>query len=141
MSVDLLQLTAELMSVPSESFQEGPLTDRIESELRELSHLEVTRVGDNLVARTLLGRPTRVVLAGHTDTVPANNNATPRIDRDVLWGLGAADMKSGLAVMHTLASAHVEPAVDVSYVFYARREVASVHSGLGDLFEVPPALV
>lgn len=141
MSIDLLQLTADFMAVPSESFQEGPLTDRIEGDLRSLSHLEVTRVGDNLVARTMLDRPTRVVLAGHTDTVPANNNATPRIDGDVLWGLGAADMKSGLAVMHALASVHVDPAVDVTYVFYAREEVASVHSGLGELFELRPDLL
>ncbi len=141
MSIDLLQLTADLVSVPSESFQEGPLTDRIERELSSLSHLEVTRVGDNVVARTSLGRPSRVVLAGHTDTVPANNNATPRIDGDVLWGLGAADMKAGLAVMQTLAATHVEPAVDVSYVFYAREEVAAVHSGLGELFELRPDLL
>jgi succinyl-diaminopimelate desuccinylase len=140
-TADLLQLTADLISVPSESFQEGALTDLLEAELRSLSHLEVDRVGDNLVARTQLGRSLRVVLAGHTDTVPANGNATPRIDGDVLWGLGAADMKSGLAVMRELAHRHHAPAVDVTYVFYAREEVASVHSGLGELFETRPDLL
>jgi succinyl-diaminopimelate desuccinylase len=141
MPLDLLQLTADLIAVPSESFSEGPLTDLLEVDLRALDHLEVTRVGDNLVARTQLGRPVRVVLAGHTDTVPANGNARPLIDGDVLWGLGSSDMKSGLAVMWELARRHREPAVDVTYVFYAREEVAAVHSGLGELFEQRPDLL
>lgn len=141
MRPDLLQLTADLIAVPSESFSEGPITDLLESDLRGLAHLEVTRVGDNLVARTQLGRPVRVVLAGHTDTVPANGNAAPRLDGDVLWGLGSSDMKSGLAVMWELARRHAEPAVDVTYVFYAREEVAAVHSGLGELFEARPDLL
>jgi succinyl-diaminopimelate desuccinylase len=138
---DLLRFTADLVAVPSESFAEGPLTDLVEADLRATGHLEVTRVGDNVVARTQLGRPTRVVLAGHTDTVPVNGNGTPRIDGDVLWGLGAADMKSGLAVMWELAHRHRAPAVDVTYVFYAREEVAAAHSGLGELFELRPDLL
>lgn len=138
---DLLARTAELVSIPSESFSEGPITDLIEAELRALPHLTVDRVGDNLVARTTLGRPVRVVLAGHTDTVPADGNATPRIEGDVLWGVGATDMKSGLAVMLELAARHPEPAVDVTYVFYAREEVAAVHSGLGELFAERPDLL
>ena len=100
--------------------------------------LERTRVGDNLVARTQLGRPQRLVLAGHTDTVPANGNATPRRDGDTLWGLGTADMKGGLAVMVDLALAVPDPAVDVTYVFYAREEVAAAESGLEELFAGPP---
>lgn len=137
----LLQLTAELVAVPSESFDEQKLTGLIEDELRSLPHLEVERVGDNLVARTSLGRDTRVVLAGHTDTVPANGNAEARIDGDLLWGVGSADMKAGLAVMLELARNHVAPAVDVTYVFYAREEVAGVHSGLGELIELRPELL
>ena len=58
-----------------------------------------------MVARTHLGRPVRLIVAGHTDTVPANGNAVPRLDGDTLWGLGSADMKSGLAVMLELATA------------------------------------
>ena len=136
---DLLARTAELVAVPSESFSEGPLVDAIEAELRALPHLTVDRVGDNVVARTTLGRPTRVVLAGHTDTVPANDNATPRIEGDVLWGVGSADMKSGLAVMLELAGRHPTPAV--TYVFYAREEVAAADSGLLELLEERPELL
>ena len=78
------------------------------------------------------------MLAGHTDTVPANGNAAARIEGDTLWGLGAADMKGGLAVMLELAAAIPEPAVDVTYVFYAGEEVAAEHNGLGHLFAIAP---
>jgi succinyl-diaminopimelate desuccinylase len=89
---DLLLLTRDLVALPSESHAEGPFVDWIADQLALLDHLTVDRVGDNLVARTTGGRPTRVLLAGHTDTVPANGNAVPRIDGDTLWGLGSADM-------------------------------------------------
>ena len=90
-------------TIPSVSHDEAALTDHLEAELRALPHLDVERVGANLVARTQLGRSRRVVLAGHTDTVPVNGNAEPRLDGDVLWGLGSTDMKGGLAVMLALA--------------------------------------
>ena len=138
---DLLQCSAELVAIPSESFGEEQITEIIQNELAAHQHLELTRVGDNLVARTQLGRPVRVILAGHTDTVPANGNAQPRLEGDRLWGLGSADMKGGLAVMLQLAQQHQQPAVDVTYVFYAREEVASEHSGLEELFQLRPDLL
>jgi succinyl-diaminopimelate desuccinylase len=106
-----------------------------------LPHLEVERVGANLVARTTLGRPTRLILAGHTDTVPVNGNAEARIDGDTLWGLGSADMKGGLAVMVALAETVPDPAVDVSFVFYAGEEVAAEHNGLAHLARDRPDLL
>ncbi|HYZ99683.1 MAG TPA: succinyl-diaminopimelate desuccinylase, partial [Acidimicrobiales bacterium] len=132
---DLLALTAELVAIPSESHHEAALADHVEASLRRLEHLHVDRVGDNVVARTSLGRPFRLVVAGHLDTVPADGNASPRVDGDVLWGLGAADMKGGLAVMLELAAAVPAPAVDVTWIFYAGEEVAAVHNGLGHLFD------
>jgi succinyl-diaminopimelate desuccinylase len=138
---DLLALTAELVAMPSPSRGEGPLTDWLEGELRRLDHLEVDRVGDNVVARTHLGRDQRVVLAGHTDTVPADGNGTPRIEGDTLWGLGASDMKGGLAVLLDLARSEPAPALDVTYVFYAREEVAAAESGLLELAESRPDLL
>ncbi|MDQ2648673.1 MAG: succinyl-diaminopimelate desuccinylase [Actinomycetota bacterium] len=139
--LDLLARTAELVDIPSESHDEAAITAHIEDALRALPHLQVDRVGDNLVARTQLGRSTRVLLAGHTDTVPANGNAGARIDGDVLWGLGAADMKSGLAVMLALAETVPEPAVDVTWIFYAGEEVAAEHNGLRHLVEQRPDLL
>lgn len=138
---DLLELTADLVDVESVSFAEGPLVEVLEAELRSLEHLTVDRVGDNLVARTRLGRDLRVVLGGHTDTVPVNGNLPSRRDGDMLWGCGTADMKGGLAVMLELARAHAAPAVDVTWVFYAREEVAADHSGLAELIEVRPDLL
>jgi len=140
-ALDLLALTASLVAIPSVSHDEGALTDHLEGELRRLSHLDVERVGGNLVARTQLGRPTRVVLAGHTDTVPVNGNAEARIEGDVLWGLGSADMKGGLAVMLALAQRVPAPTVDVTFVFYAGEELAAEHNGLGHLLRDRPDLL
>ena len=140
-SGDLLALAASLVDVASESFAEGPIADLIEAELRQASHLSIDRVGDNVVARTRLGRDRRIVLAGHTDTVPANGNAGARIEGDVLWGLGATDMKGGVAVMLELARAVAEPAADVTYVFYAREEVDAADNGLRELAAARPDLI
>lgn len=138
---DLLARTAALVDVASPSRAEGPLVDLLEAELRSLDHLELTRVGDNLVARTDLGRGSRLVLAGHTDTVPPVGEVRARIEGDVLHGVGSADMKGGLAVMLDLAARVAEPAVDCTWVFYAREEIASAESGLGELFEQRPDLL
>jgi succinyl-diaminopimelate desuccinylase len=126
----LLALTADLVAIPSVSHDESALADRVESILRARPALHLHRIGANVVSRTHLGRPTRVVLAGHLDTVPANGNATPRVEGDTLWGLGSADMKGGLAVMLGLATSLTAPAVDVTYVFYAGEEIAREHNGL-----------
>jgi succinyl-diaminopimelate desuccinylase len=101
----------------------------------------VTRVGDNVVARTTLGRPLRLLLAGHLDTVPPSDNAAPRREADVLWGLGASDMKGGLAVMLDLARTVPEPAVDVTWCFYACEEVGRDESGLLELWSQRPDLL
>ena len=109
---DLLALTAELVDIPSVSHDERVITDHLEGMLRASPWLAITRVGENVVARTELGRGRRVVLAGHTDTVPVNDNARARVDGDVLWGLGSADMKAGIAVLAELARTVSDPAVD-----------------------------
>ncbi len=138
---DLLGLTAELIDIPSVSRDERVITDWLEEQLAGAGWLTVDRVGDNLVARTDLGRAHRLVLAGHTDTVPVNDNDKARIDGDTLWGLGASDMKSGLAVMLELARTVRDPAVDVTYAFYAGEEIASQYNGLGHLFRDRPDLL
>ncbi|MET0739695.1 MAG: succinyl-diaminopimelate desuccinylase [Acidimicrobiales bacterium] len=138
---DLLARTEALCAIPSLSRDEATITDHLDGLLAAVPGLERTRVGDNLVARTNLGRALRLVLAGHTDTVPANGNAAPRREGTTLWGLGTADMKGGLAVMVELALAVPEPAVDVTYVFYAREEIAAKESGLEELFVERPDLL
>jgi succinyl-diaminopimelate desuccinylase len=123
------------------SHHEAVIADHVEARLRAIPWLTVDRIEHNVVARTTLGRERRLVLGGHLDTVPANNNERPRIDGDLLWGLGAADMKAGLAVMLELAATVPDPAVDVTYVFYACEEVAREYNGLSRLFELRPDLV
>jgi succinyl-diaminopimelate desuccinylase len=139
--VDLLALTAELVDIASESHHEGPITDHIEAMLRAVPWLRVDRDGLNLVARTSFGRPLRVVLAGHTDTVAVNANLPARVEGDVLWGCGSADMKSGLAVMLALATSLDTAALDVTYVFYEAEEAAAPFNGLGKLFAAHPQWV
>ena len=138
---DLLARTADLVGTASVSRHEGPLADLVERQLTGTPWLAVERVGDNVVARTSLGRPYRLAVAGHLDTVPPAGNATLRIEGGTLWGLGAADMKGGLAVMLDLATAIPEPATDVTWCFYAREEVARAESGLAQLWQERPDLL
>jgi succinyl-diaminopimelate desuccinylase len=138
---DLLKLTAELVDIPSVSHHEGAVTDYLQAVLEPVPWLSVTRVGENLVARTALGRSSRLILAGHTDTVPPNGNEHARIDGDVLWGLGACDMKGGVAVLAALATTVAEPAVDTTYVFYECEEVDSAFNGVERLFRERPDLL
>jgi succinyl-diaminopimelate desuccinylase len=138
---DLFALTAELVGIPSVSRHETALADLVVGRLAGCDWLAVERIGDNVVARTELGRPQRLVVAGHLDTVPPAGNETPRIDGDLLWGVGAADMKGGLAVMLDLAATVTEPVVDVTWCFYACEEVGRHESGLGQLWEQRPDLL
>jgi len=137
---DLLAFTAELVEIPSVSHDERAITDHLEGLLRPVPWLDVERVGENLVARTAGGGP-RLLLAGHTDTVPPNGNEQARLEGDVLWGLGAADMKSGVAVLAELARTIAEPAVAATYVFYECEEVDFLHNGLDRLFRERPDLL
>jgi len=138
---DLLEQCAQLVDIPSVSHNEKAITDFIEGELRAVPWLTVDRLEENVVARTTLGREQRLILAGHTDTVPANDNERARIEGDVLWGLGSADMKSGLTVLLELARTVAEPPMDVTYIFYECEEVASEFSGLPKLARDRPDLL
>src|SRR5690606_7886622 len=96
-------LTRQLVDIESVSGDEKAVADAVEEALRSAAHLEVTRNGDAVVARTTLGRDRRVVIAGHLDTVPVNGNLPSRLEGDVLWGRGTVDMKGGCGVMLALA--------------------------------------
>ena len=130
---DPVALTAALVDQPSVSGEEGPLADLVESVLRAQPHLQVERDGDAVVARTHVGNTRRVVLAGHLDTVPIADNVPSRREGDLLFGCGASDMKSGVAVMLHLAGAVRAPSYDVSYVFYDNEEVDASRNGLARL--------
>ena len=135
------EMTSTLVAIPSVSFEEAAIVDFLHNRLNKIPWLETSRIGDNLIARTNMEKGQRLLLGGHTDTVPANNNLEPRLEGETLWGLGAADMKGGLAVMLSLAEAIPSPAFDMTYLFYAREEVAAEHSGLKDIVDAAPELL
>jgi succinyl-diaminopimelate desuccinylase len=133
---DPVELAAALVDIPSVSGQEAEITAAVEVALREQApHLEVARSGNTVLARTNLGRPSRVVLAGHLDTVPVNHNLpasrTGAGDEEILHGLGSVDMKGGDAVMLHLAATATAPTHDLTFVFYDCEEVDAARNGLG----------
>jgi succinyl-diaminopimelate desuccinylase len=138
LGADVVNLTAALVDIPSESRHEQRLADEVEAALRLLDHVQVTRFGNTVVARTDLGRAQRVVLGGHLDTVPAADNLPHRIDGDNLYGLGSNDMKGGVAVALRCAHELREPSRDVTYVFYECEEIDDEANGLRRLAEVHP---
>jgi succinyl-diaminopimelate desuccinylase len=134
MSLDLLtdpaDLTAALVDIPSVSGTEEPLADAIAVALAALGRFEVLRSGNAVLARTDLGRPTRVLLAGHIDTVPIADNVPSRRDGDILHGCGTTDMKSGDAMLLHLAATVAEPSRDLTFVFYDCEEIEHDRNGL-----------
>jgi succinyl-diaminopimelate desuccinylase len=138
----LLGLAAALVGIPSVSHHEGAMADAVQAAVGLCPWLQVERVGDNVVARTDLGRSRRVLLAGHLDTVPsAGGNDEPRLEGTTLHGLGAVDMKGGLAVFLHLAGSLDAPPVDVTWCFYAGEEVAREYNGLLRLWDERPDLL
>ncbi|CUU58644.1 succinyl-diaminopimelate desuccinylase [Parafrankia irregularis] len=140
-------LTRALVDVPSVSGDEATLATAVEKALRAAGGddgsgaggagaaggLEVLRDGDAVLARTNRGLPSRVLLAGHLDTVPVAANLPSRLDGTRLYGCGTSDMKAGVAVMLRLAAAAGEGAAtrhDVTWVFYDNEEVAADRNGL-----------
>ncbi|MDQ1727183.1 MAG: succinyl-diaminopimelate desuccinylase, partial [Frankiaceae bacterium] len=135
---DATGLLAALVDIPSVSGDEAAIADAVELALRALAHLTVVRDGQFVVARTSLGRPQRVILAGHLDTVPIADNLPSRQDGGRLYGCGTSDMKGGIAVMLRLARSLSDPSYDVTYVFYDCEEIEAARNGLGRLVREHP---
>ena len=138
---DVVALTEALCNIQSVSHHEAEICDAIEAELRKLEHLDLVRIGNNLVARTNLGRAERVVLAGHLDTVPLNDNLPVRNDGTNLHGLGTCDMKGGVACLLKLAHDLPAPNRDLTFIVYEAEEVADEFNGLGMLAREQPDLL
>ncbi|QIX27685.1 succinyl-diaminopimelate desuccinylase [Nocardioides sp. JQ2195] len=141
LTADAVTLTEQLVNVESVSRNEQAIADLIETELRRLEHLTVTRHGHTIVARTELGRDDRVVIAGHIDTVPLNDNLPARRDDTLLHGLGSCDMKGGVAVALKLAATLPEPNRDVTFIFYEAEEIDAEFNGLFQLSQSNPELM
>ena len=129
---DPIDLTAALVDIPSESRHEQRIADEIEAALRtQTVGYEVVRSGNAVLARTDFGRPSRVLLAGHVDTVPAADNLPSRLVEGELYGCGTSDMKAGDAVFLHLAATIAEPSHDITLVMYDCEEIESGANGLG----------
>jgi succinyl-diaminopimelate desuccinylase len=141
----LVELTMAICDLPSVSGEERALADAIEAALRAESHLEVTRNGDAIVARTNFGCEQRVIIAGHIDTVPIAENLPSQLmhfEREqVIWGRGSVDMKGGVAVILALAAQTTSAQYDINWVFYDHEEVDSSLNGLGRIAREQPELL
>jgi succinyl-diaminopimelate desuccinylase len=124
---DLAARTLQLVDVPSESRQEAALVALV----RELVPLEPLYDDGEVLLYGDAGAP--VVLAGHLDTIPAQGNIPGRIADGAVHGLGASDMKGGVAVMIELARAGAPG----RYLFFNREEVPVSESPLPALFATP----
>jgi succinyl-diaminopimelate desuccinylase len=131
-------LTAALIDIPSVSRDERRIADEVETALCEQTGYEVIRNGDAVLARTNLGRPSRVILAGHLDTVPIADNVPSRRDADHIYGCGASDMKSGDAVFLHLAATLDQPVHDVTLILYDCEEIEASANGLGRIHRELP---
>ncbi|SDY73512.1 succinyl-diaminopimelate desuccinylase [Amycolatopsis xylanica] len=133
---DPVEITATLVDIFSESGQEAAIAEVVQAALeKQAPHLEVVRNGDAVLARTSLGKPSRVIFAGHLDTVPVNQNLPLRREGsgedEILHGLGTVDMKGGDAVFLHLAASVLDPRHDLTFIFYDNEEVEATKNGLG----------
>ncbi len=129
---DPIALTAALVDIPSESRNEGRIADEVETALREqTAGFEIVRNGNTVLARTQRGLPSRVILAGHLDTVPAADNVPSRRVDGELHGCGTSDMKSGDAVFLHLAATIEKPAHDITLIMYDCEEIEAAANSLG----------
>ena len=120
---ELGALTLDLVNISSVSQDEKAIADLVQESLSNLTHLKVTRVGNSVVAQTNFGNSKRVVIAGHLDTVPANNNFPGKKTDTEIIGLGSVDMKSGIAVALKLAQELTKSKFDITYLFYESEEI------------------
>jgi succinyl-diaminopimelate desuccinylase len=145
LTADVVDLLRTLMDVPSESKQEQVIADAVEQAVAACDHLEVVRDGHTIIARTHLGRAERVAIGGHLDTVPENHNMPSRLvtveGEERVYGLGACDMKGGVAVALRLAAELVAPTRDVTWIWYEAEEIDSQYNGLRRLADERPELL
>src|SRR5215207_9908600 len=135
----LAERTLELVDIPSESRNEAEIAAHVRSLVPDSFATEYTGEDAFVWARPRReGRPL-VVLAGHYDTVPAQENVPGRIADGAVVGLGASDMKGGLAVLLELAreldATGAEPAIDVALLAFGKEELPAEFSPLPHLFD------
>lgn len=129
--------TLELVDIPSESRHEQAIRERLLALVPDRLALE--HAGDEAFLFLPARRPgvPLVVLAGHYDTVPAQGNLPGRIEGGAVHGLGASDMKGGLAVALELVrdlAARPPGPYDAGLLLFGREELPAEHNPLPALF-------
>lgn len=135
----LAETTLALVDIPSESRREDEAALWVEGAVPKGRLTLEHREDLTLLFATERRRDTPLVLlAGHLDTVPAQGNLPGRIEDGFVHGLGASDMKGGLAVMVELArwleEEEPELAADVALLFFPREELPQEESALPAFF-------
>jgi succinyl-diaminopimelate desuccinylase len=143
-----LELTQALLALPSVTPTDGGCQDLIAGQLARagfvIEHLPFGEVA-NLWARRGQGSPV-FCFAGHTDVVPAgpreewhSDPFEAQIRGGLLYGRGAADMKSGLAAMVTAAvefvQAHPDHKGSIAFLITSDEEGPSI-DGTAKVVEV-----
>lgn len=129
--------TLELVDIPSESRHEAAIRQRL-VELVPPGFASDFRGEDAfLFARERRQELPLVALVGHYDTVPAQDNLPGSIGDGAVHGLGASDMKGGVAValelVRDLASEPLGP-YDVVLLLFGKEELPAEFSPLPELF-------
>ena len=141
---DIVAVTTDLVNIASVSGDENLIASSIFAALSDCGWLEVHRFQNSVIAKTNLNKASRVIVAGHIDTVPVADNAKAKLiaageplpsdgcvmTEDVLFGLGSCDMKGGVAVALRAAASIQDPQFDVTYIFYECEEIESARNGL-----------
>src|SRR3989440_8921997 len=134
----LAERTLALVNIASVSRAEAEAMAYVRSQLP----LEAVWSTDDVLfatSRRAAGRPL-VVLAGHVDTVPAQGNLPGRIEDGAVIGLGASDMKGGVAVMLELADWALsgELELDLGFLFFTREELPADESPVPEFLATCP---
>jgi succinyl-diaminopimelate desuccinylase len=137
--MSLADTLVELINIPSVIGDEEEITTAIEFRLAAVRSMN--RLGNALVIGEPTGKPI-IALYGHTDTVQEQENGTASVHGERIHGLGASDMKAGLAVMVHLLEARkiIDGPYDVVGVFYDKEEGPSADNGLEDVLDSVPWL-
>ncbi len=135
MNKSLIDYLVDLVNIPSVIGNEKEIANYVENFSKKLPYKTI-RHNNSLIAYSEFNEDKKTVcLLGHLDTVPGENDYTGQIRKGKVYGLGASDMKSGLAVMMKLMEefSEKESRFNLIFVFYEKEEGPYIDNGLEPL--------